>query len=96
MVHDAPDLSCPRTATSDFVYVRLRSDGYDEAALESWSTWFQEQTDQRRDVFVYLKHEGQTSPQAILGRWTAAHQRPARRAAGSASGRRARRSKDRA
>jgi uncharacterized protein YecE (DUF72 family) len=80
VVSDDEKLGTPREATADLVYVRLRRDGYDEAALEDLGAWFAEQTADGRDVYAYLKHKAASSPEAILGRWLGA---PARKTATS-------------
>ncbi len=68
VVHDDEKLSMPRLTTSEFAYVRLRRDGYDDADLTSWRTWFVELQKAKKDVFVYLKHdEGGESPEVTLG-----------------------------
>ncbi len=87
VVHDDEKLSVPRQATSNFVYVRLRRDAYDERALDSWAAWFAELAGAKRDVFAYLKHdEAGASPETVLGRWTeaaSARERPAFKSAPS-------------
>ena len=84
VVHDGEGLSCPRLATTSFVYIRLRQDEYDDETLDGWNKWIEDQASGGRDVFVYLKHDDHgTSPAAILDRVTRRATAPARRMAKS-------------
>ena len=70
---DAPQQESVQLATADFCYVRLRRDEYGAAELSAWDDWFATQVEQRRDLWVYLKHdEAGMSPLAVLSRWVAA------------------------
>jgi uncharacterized protein YecE (DUF72 family) len=51
------DLEVPLVATADWGYLRLRRLDYDDAALQTWLQWIQEQD--WRDAFVFFKHEVQ-------------------------------------
>ena len=56
-VADTEERSVPVVATADFAYLRLRDEGYDEAALRTWTALAQDLSTRCRDVFVYFKHE---------------------------------------
>ena len=43
--------------TAPFVYMRLRREGYDPAALDGWATAIAGALDDGRDVFAFFKHE---------------------------------------
>lgn len=49
-----------RTA-SDFAYLRLRREGYEEKALAGWGEAIGEALEQGIDVYAYLKHEDSAS-----------------------------------
>ncbi|MFQ6017314.1 MAG: DUF72 domain-containing protein [Kiloniellaceae bacterium] len=54
------ELTGPRVASADFVYVRLHGrvaryrGAYDEAALNDWAAWLGRQMAEGRDVYVYF------------------------------------------
>jgi uncharacterized protein YecE (DUF72 family) len=54
-VADSGDATTPLVATADWGYLRLRDQGYDDAALGRWADWIRGQPWQ--DAFVYFKHE---------------------------------------
>lgn len=56
-VADTEERSVPVVATADFAYLRLRDEGYDEAAIRTWTALAQDLSTRCRDVFVYFKHE---------------------------------------
>jgi uncharacterized protein YecE (DUF72 family) len=56
-VAESDEASAPREATADFVYVRLRKTTYSEEELADWATWLRDQLTQRREAFVYVKHD---------------------------------------
>ena len=67
VVADGDKHATPRLRTADFVYVRLRGHGYDEASLTSWREWIDTQRCDGHDVYAYLKHDDAgTSPATIL------------------------------
>ena len=60
-------LDTPRVATAGFCYIRLRKDEYVDADLADWSRWFDAQLKEKRDLFVYLKHDEKgESPERAL------------------------------
>ena len=64
------DREVSRELTTDFSYVRLRGEGYAPGDLSSWQTWFEKMVADKRDVFVYLKHDDDgATPETILGPW---------------------------
>ena len=66
-ISEAEKLDTPREHTADFVYIRLRRDGYGDEALREWHDWIAGQLEQGRDVFAYLKHdeEGESPEHAL-------------------------------
>ena len=56
-VADTGTRSAPVVRTADFAYLRLRDEGYDEAAIARWTRIAQELAATCRDVYVYFKHE---------------------------------------
>jgi|GEM_PF-148655 len=59
-----------REITADFVYVRMRRDQYSKSELDDWQTWFGEQSQAKRDVYAYFKHdETGTAPVEVTRRW---------------------------
>ncbi len=96
VVHDGDKAAPPRETTASFTYVRLRQDGYDDAALASWGTWFAELIADEHDVFAYLKHKANTSPLDVLGRWPTPIAAPRGPMAASAKKRRAAKKKRKA
>ena len=74
------DVACPRELTTNFTYVRLRRDHYDDAALDDWRSWLRQQTQANQDAFVYIKHDDDgTSPLDILNRMTGVEIAPGKR-----------------
>lgn len=56
-VAESEELSPPREATADFVYLRLRKPAYADRELEDWLKWLSAQARTGRDAFVYTKHD---------------------------------------
>lgn len=56
-VADTGTRPVPVVRTADFAYLRLRDEGYDEAAIAHWTRTAQELAATCRDVYVYFKHE---------------------------------------
>jgi uncharacterized protein YecE (DUF72 family) len=56
-IADTADLSTPKKITSDYGYLRLRREDYNETDIERWATFVREQESKWRDAFVYFKHE---------------------------------------
>lgn len=56
-VADTETRSVPIVDTADFAYLRLRDEGYDDAAIEHWTRVAQDLSTRCRDVYVYFKHE---------------------------------------
>ena len=56
-IADTADLSTPKKITSDYGYLRLRREDYNESDIERWATFVREQESKWRDAFVYFKHE---------------------------------------
>jgi len=57
-VADSEKMSTPVVATADYVYFRLRDEGYQRADIERWATTIKAQA-VPGDAFVYFKHEEQ-------------------------------------
>lgn len=66
VISEGEKLAPLRATTTDFCYVRLRRDDYDQTALTAWRSWFQEQSSAGREVYAYLKHEDERSPEPFL------------------------------
>lgn len=61
-----------REITADFAYVRMRRDQYSKSELDDWQTWLAEQTQAKRDVFAYFKHDDTgAAPMEVARRWAA-------------------------
>ena len=56
VVVEADERPALREVTAPFVCLRLRKSGYTEEELQDWVRWIRLQ---KREVFVYLKHEEQ-------------------------------------
>jgi uncharacterized protein YecE (DUF72 family) len=56
-IADSEKSSTPPIATADFGYLRLRDEGYTEAALAGWARTVKELGARWRETFVYFKHE---------------------------------------
>ena len=54
VLSETDENSPTRTSTAPFIYVRLRRSDYSTKDLEQWAQWI---LDQKKDAFVYLKHE---------------------------------------
>jgi uncharacterized protein YecE (DUF72 family) len=54
---ESEKLEVPRVRTADFVYLRLRREPYDQAALEQIANACREYLANGADVFAYFKHE---------------------------------------
>ena len=57
-VADSDKMSTPVVATADYVYFRLRDEGYQRPDIERWATVIKSQS-VPGDAFVYFKHEEQ-------------------------------------
>jgi uncharacterized protein YecE (DUF72 family) len=56
-IAESEKLETPPERTAPWVYVRMRKEGYDEAALKAWAERIQRFADSGADVYIYLKHE---------------------------------------
>jgi uncharacterized protein YecE (DUF72 family) len=56
-VAESEEMTAPREATADFVYVRLRKAAYADSELEDWRKWLAGQVAAGREAFVYVKHD---------------------------------------
>jgi uncharacterized protein YecE (DUF72 family) len=56
-IAESDKLATPVVLTAPYAYLRLRKETYDEAGLAQWADRIAEMDTQRRDVYVYLKHE---------------------------------------
>jgi uncharacterized protein YecE (DUF72 family) len=56
-IAESDKLATPIERTAPYVYVRLRKEGYDDAALRAWVERIGRFADDGADVYVYLKHE---------------------------------------
>jgi uncharacterized protein YecE (DUF72 family) len=56
-IADSEKMSTPVEATADYVYFRLRDEGYQQADIEKWAQTVR--TLPPKDAFVYFKHEEQ-------------------------------------
>ncbi len=56
-VAESDELTAPREATADFVYVRLRKPTYSDEELAAWRRWLDRQLAEGREAFVYVKHD---------------------------------------
>jgi uncharacterized protein YecE (DUF72 family) len=56
-IAESEKLSTPVERTAPWVYVRLRKEGYDDAALAQWADKLRRFADSGADTYVYLKHE---------------------------------------
>src|SRR3954470_22081954 len=57
-IADSEKLHAPVEVTADYVYFRLRDEGYQEADIERWAQTVRQLPDVT-DAFVYFKHEEQ-------------------------------------
>ena len=55
-VAETPELSSPVVRTAAYVYLRLRKDSYDEAALEQWARKIKRLARGAEQVYGYLRH----------------------------------------
>ena len=56
-IADSETRSTPVVTTAEYVYFRLRDEGYSDADLVKWSGVVSELGRTASDVFVYFKHE---------------------------------------
>jgi uncharacterized protein YecE (DUF72 family) len=56
-IADSEKRSTPAIATADYVYLRLRDEGYTEQHIAEWADRIGQLSTQAKDVFVYFKHE---------------------------------------
>ena len=56
-IADSEKRSTPPIATADYVYLRLRDEGYTEAHIAEWAATIGDLATRVRDVYVYFKHE---------------------------------------
>jgi uncharacterized protein YecE (DUF72 family) len=56
-VAESEKLATPCEATTDFGYLRLRRQDYEQPDLVRWAEIVRAQQDRWRDVFIYFKHE---------------------------------------
>ena len=61
------DHDAPLVATTDFGYLRLRREDYDEAALRSWADRIQRQP--WRETYVFFKHEDEGAGPRMAARF---------------------------
>ena len=61
------DHDAPLVATTDFGYLRLRREGYDEAALRSWADRIRRQP--WRETYVFFKHEDEGAGPRMAARF---------------------------
>ena len=54
VLSETDENSPAKTVTAPFIYIRLRKSDYSETDLKQWAQWLREQ---KKDAFVYLKHE---------------------------------------
>ena len=65
-IADSERMTTPVEATSDFGYLRLRDEGYQEADIDSWAGVIADHAADWKDVFVYFKHEDKgTGPEFV-------------------------------
>jgi uncharacterized protein YecE (DUF72 family) len=56
-IADSEARQTPEIATADYVYLRLRDEGYGDADIAKWTATAQKLGETAKDVFVYFKHE---------------------------------------
>jgi len=56
-IADSEKRSTPAIATADYVYLRLRDEGYTEQHITEWADKIGDLAARARDVYVYFKHE---------------------------------------
>lgn len=56
-IAESDRLQTPVERTAPFVYVRLRKESYDEAALAEWATRLRALGAEADEIYVYFKHE---------------------------------------
>ena len=61
------DHDAPLVATTDFGYLRLRREDYDEAALRSWADRIRRQP--WRETYVFFKHEDEGAGPRMAARF---------------------------
>ncbi len=58
-IADSEKASTPLIRTADYIYFRLRDEGYRPADLRTWAQCIRKHAADCRDSYVYFKHEGQ-------------------------------------
>ena len=58
-ITDTDKATTPLVATADYIYLRLRDEGYEEADVIKWADACLSYAAKLQDVFVYFKHEEQ-------------------------------------
>jgi len=58
-IADSEKMSTPVRVTADYVYFRLRDEGYGPDDIKRWADTIARETASCRDVYVYFKHEEQ-------------------------------------
>ena len=56
-IAESERLTSPVERTAPFVYVRLRKEAYDDAALKQWAISLARLGEEANEVYVYFKHE---------------------------------------
>lgn len=56
-IAESEKIKSPVLKTAPYVYLRLRMENYDDAALSEWAKRIRQFADADADVFVYFKHE---------------------------------------
>ena len=56
-IAETSDLAIPTIATTDFGYLRLRREDYQEEDIVRWAKFLKEQESHWTHAFVYFKHE---------------------------------------
>lgn len=59
---DTDEKAAVRRDTAEHSYIRLRKTEYDESALNEWAEYFRSLRQSGREVFVFCKHEDDSSP----------------------------------
>lgn len=56
-IAESEKISAPVERTAPFVYLRLRNEDYDDAALRTWAERIAQMADQSDEIYVFFKHE---------------------------------------
>ncbi|MGH7933050.1 MAG: DUF72 domain-containing protein [Candidatus Binataceae bacterium] len=64
-IAESDKLASPLECTAPYVYIRLRKDGYDDAALMEWASRIRRFATGASDIYVYFKHETSAPDLAI-------------------------------